>query len=156
LASGRQAGSGERKTKTMAAESTVHLTIPSEIRMVDVAHATAERLAGTAGFAADASLDFGIAVRETVINAIVHGNRRDPARDVDISFRLRSTGIEASVRDSGNGFDPAGFPDPTSRENILNTSGRGLLMVRAFVDHVEFRTPSGGGTEVVLGKALPD
>lgn len=123
--------------------------------MVDVAHATAERLAGAAGFAADASLDFGIAVRETVINAIVHGNRRDPAREVEISFRLRPAGIAASVRDRGNGFDPAESPDPTAGENVLSTSGRGLLMVRAFVDRVEFRTPSGGGTEVVLDKALP-
>ncbi len=139
----------------MAAESTVQLKIPSEIRMVDVAHVAAERLAGAMGFADEASLDFGIAVREAVINAIVHGNRRDPGTEVDIRFRLRGDGIEASVRDQGEGFDPSASPDPTAASNLLNTSGRGLLLVRAFVDRVEFRRPSGGGMEVILEKSKP-
>lgn len=138
----------------MAAQSTVQLKIPSEIRMVRVAHATAEQLAGAVGFAEDASLDFGLAVREAVINAIVHGNRTDPALEVDIAFHLRDGRIEVSVRDRGNGFDPASPPDPTAADNVLRTSGRGLLMVRAFVDRVEFLKPPGGGTEVRLEKSL--
>jgi serine/threonine-protein kinase RsbW len=138
----------------MAALSTVQLKIPSEIRMVDVVHVTAERLAGTVGFSEEASLDFGIAVREAVINAIVHGNEKDPELDVDISFRMGRGGIEASVRDRGNGFEFGAEPDPTAAENVLRSSGRGLLMVRAFVDRVDFRKPADGGTEVVLEKNL--
>jgi serine/threonine-protein kinase RsbW len=138
----------------MAAESTVQLTIPSEIRMVRVAHATAEQLAGATGFAEEASLDFGIAVREAVINAIVHGNRKNPALDVKVVFELGDGRIAASVRDRGNGFDPDAPPDPTAAENVLRTSGRGLLMVRAYVDRVEFRKPPEGGTEIRLEKRL--
>lgn len=149
-------GPGNHRSGTMAAESTVQLRIPSEIRMVDVVHAVAERLAAVAGFAEDGALDFALAVREATINACVHGNRERPDLAVEVGFQMRPGSIAATVRDRGEGFDPCSVADPTAKERILETTGRGLLMVKAFVDRVEFRRPPEGGMELVLEKRLAD
>ncbi len=149
-------GPGNHRSGTMAAESTVQLRIPSEIRMVDVVHAVAERLAEAAGFAEDGALDFALAVREATINACVHGNRERPDLAVEVGFRVRAGSIAASVKDRGAGFDPGSVADPTAKDRILETTGRGLLMAKAFVDRVEFRKPPDGGMEVSLEKRLAD
>lgn len=138
----------------MAAANTIRLVFGSDVRLVDVAHAAAEAMAGIAGFDEDDALNIGIAVREAVINAIVHGNGRDPKRKVDVVLKAKRRAIEARVRDEGSGFDPRGAPDPTSGDNVLRTSGRGLLMIRAFVDEVRFKQRDGRGLEVTLLKKL--
>ena len=122
---------------------------------MDVVHAASETIAGLAGFETDDALNVGIAVREAVINAIVHGNRMDPSRKVEVSLEARPRSIRARVRDHGAGFDSQATPDPTVAENIMRTSGRGILVMRAFVDSVDFRFREGRGMEVTLKKALP-
>jgi len=134
----------------MAAATTVKLVISSEVRLVDVVHSASETMAGLAGFDEDESLNVGLAVREAVINAIVHGNKRDPSRRVDVVLKARPRSITAQVRDQGSGFDLEAMNDPTAEANILNTSGRGILMMRAFVDDVGFKYREGRGTEVTL------
>jgi serine/threonine-protein kinase RsbW len=123
---------------------------------VDVVHAASETIAGLAGFETDDALNVGIAVREAVINAIVHGNKMDPSRKVEVSLEARSRSIRARVRDHGAGFDSGATPDPTLEENLLRTSGRGILVMRAFVDSVDFRFREGHGMEVTLKKALAE
>ena len=140
----------------MASATTVRLVISSEVRLVDVVHAASETIAGLAGFETDDALNVGIAVREAVINAIVHGNRMDPSRKVEVSLEARPRSIRARVRDHGAGFDSQATPDPTEAENIMRTSGRGILVMRAFVDSVDFRFREGRGMEVTLKKALPE
>jgi serine/threonine-protein kinase RsbW len=130
------------------------MVLPSEIRYVDIAHAAAEKAAETAGCDEDTALNVGIAVREAVINAMLHGNRLDPNRKVELAFAFGARGMRARVRDHGRGFDPAATPDPTSTENLLSTSGRGLLMMRAYCDAVEFRYHEGRGMEVTLVKKV--
>lgn len=139
----------------MASATTVRLVISSEVRLVDVVHAASETIAGLAGFETDDALNVGIAVREAVINAIVHGNRMDPSRKVEVSLEARPRSIRARVRDHGAGFDSGSTPDPTVAENIMRTSGRGILVMRAFVDSVDFRFREGRGMEVTLKKTLP-
>ena len=128
------------------------LVFGSDVRLVDVAHAASERLAGVAGFDEDDALNVGIAVREAVINAITHGNKRDPKRKVEVILKAGPRSLEARVRDQGAGFDPSRTQDPTTADNVLNTSGRGLLLIRAFVDSVDFKFREGRGMEVVLVK----
>jgi len=135
----------------MATVTSVKLVISSETRLVDLVHAAAEQMAGLAGFDADEALNVGLAVREAVINAIVHGNKEDPGLKVNVTLVAGEQGIEAVIRDHGNGFDPDRTPDPTDRTNLLNTSGRGLLLIRAFVDEVEVRRKR-RGTEIKLIK----
>lgn len=138
----------------MPSAKRVRMVLPSEVRFVDMAHAAAEKAAEVGGCDEDAALNMGIAVREAVINAMMHGNRLDPRRRVELAFSIGSRGVRAKVRDHGGGFDPTASPDPTSRENVLKTSGRGILMMRAFCDKVEFRYREGQGMEVTLVKKV--
>ena len=136
----------------MASATTVRLVISSEVRLVDVVHTASEAMAGIAGFEEDDALNVGIAVREAVINAIIHGNKRDQAKKVEVSLSARAGSIRARVRDEGAGFDQAATPDPTSEDNLMRTSGRGILVIRAFVDSVDFKFREGRGMEVTLEK----
>lgn len=138
----------------MAVHTTVKLVLASDVRLIDVAHAAAERVAAVAGLDDDPALNLGIAVREAVINAMTHGNGRDVARDVVLVFSVGPREIEIRVTDQGQGFDPTMLPDPTDPENLLRTSGRGLLLIRAFCDAVDFLRHDGRGMEVVLHKRL--
>jgi serine/threonine-protein kinase RsbW len=137
----------------MAAATTMRLVFGSDVRLVDVAHGAAETLAGIAGFDEDDALNVGIAVREAVINAIAHGNRMDPKLKVELHLKARARSIEARVRDQGQGFDPGATPDPTSGDNVMRSSGRGLLLIRAFVDAVSFEFREGRGLDVKLVKS---
>jgi serine/threonine-protein kinase RsbW len=138
----------------MAAATTVRLSLSSDVRLVDIVHAAAERMAGVAGFDEDESLNVGIAVREAVINAIAHGNKMDAARKVEVTLKARPRSIVAKVRDQGVGFDAAATPDPTVGDNRMQASGRGMLMIRAFVDKVDYKFREGRGMEVTLTKRL--
>ncbi len=136
----------------MAAGTSVRLVIPSEIKLVDLVHAASEKMAELAGFDADEALNVGLAVREAVINAIVHGNKENPDLEVDLTLTAGTQGLTARILDHGNGFDPDATPSPTEGENLLRTSGRGLLLIKAFVDEVDFRRGDRGGMEITLVK----
>jgi serine/threonine-protein kinase RsbW len=136
----------------MPRATTVKLVVSNEVRLLDVIHAASETMAGIAGFDEDDALNVGIAVREAVINAMRHGNRMDPSRKVEVSLQARPRSLRARVRDQGEGFDIAATPDPTVGDALMNTSGRGILVMRAFVDRVEFRYLQGRGMEVTLHK----
>ena len=140
--------------RSEASNTAVRLVIPSEVRLVDLVHTASEQMATLAGFDQEHALNVGIAVREAVINAITHGNKGDPKRRVEITLVANGQGIEARVCDEGTGFDPAGAPDPTRKENLLESTGRGLLMIKAFVDDVDFRFRKGRGMEVRLIKRI--
>jgi serine/threonine-protein kinase RsbW len=136
----------------MASATTVKLVLSSEVRLVDAVHTASEAIAGIAGFEEDDALNVGIAVREAVINAIVHGNKMDPTRKVEVRLEARPRSVRASVRDQGTGFNASATPDPTSGDNLMKNSGRGVLVMRAFVDSVDFKFREGRGMEVTLKK----
>ena len=139
----------------MAAKTSVKLVIPSETRLIDLVHTASENLAGLAGFGGDDALNVGLAVREAVINAMLHGNRQDPSLKVTVTLAAQADRLVARVSDQGNGFDPARTRDPRADANRLRESGRGLLLMEAFVDSVKFRRLPGGGTQVTMVKRLP-
>jgi len=139
----------------MAPATTVKFSIPSEIRLVDLVHETSQRMAEIIGFGEDGALDVALAVREAVINAIRHGNHEDPALSVDLLLKANGKGLTVRVRDEGEGFDPNRTADPTVGDNRLRASGRGLLLIKAFVDEVKFRKLKGRGMEITLLKKVP-
>ena len=139
----------------MATRISVKLVISSQVKLVDLVHAASEQMAEVAGFGADDALNVGLAVREAVINAMTHGNGQDPNLKVTITLTADQARLVAKVSDQGNGFDPDGAPDPTDGANLLKKSGRGLLLMEAFVDKVKFRRRPRGGTEVTMIKRLP-
>ena len=97
----------------------------------------------------------GIAVRECVVNAVSHGNgyRRD--KSVYFTVSSDATQLKIAIEDEGEGFDPDAVPDPTQGDNLFQTSGRGLLLMRSFVDELSIGHTTEGGTEVVMVKNLP-
>ena len=93
-----------------------------------------------------------MAVREAVTNAMVHGNQEDENKSVEVIFNCLGNMLEIEVRDQGEGFDPSGVPDPTDPVNILKTSGRGIFLMRSFMDEVEWFARPEGGTTVRMVK----
>lgn len=93
-----------------------------------------------------------MAVREAITNAIVHGNREDEAKAVEVTFNCLEHALEIEVKDQGKGFDPKDVPDPTDPANILKTSGRGIFLMRSFMDEVRWLMRPEGGTTVRMVK----
>lgn len=137
-----------------APATSVKLVISSEVRLIDLVHSACERMAKLAGFDEDEALNMSLAVRETVINAIVHGNGEDPNLKVHVNLSAAAGCMEAKIWDQGNGFKPEQAPDPTQGSNIMRTAGRGLLLINAFVDDVDYRRRPNSGMEVTLTKRL--
>ncbi|HVS20330.1 MAG TPA: ATP-binding protein [Pyrinomonadaceae bacterium] len=133
-------------------EQTTRLVLPSHIEAVADAAAAASRFAQSCGV--DESIAFGIdmAVREAVTNAVVHGNQEDEAKSVEVTFSCRQHALEIEINDQGEGFDPVDVPDPTDAANILKTSGRGIFLIRNFMDEVQWSARPEGGTTLRLVK----
>ena len=131
---------------------TVRLQIPSNFELLDVIQAASDRLAVIAVHW------IGVAVRESVINAIKHGNREDYGKLVTIEFSITPpaapTEFIVRVLDEGEGFEPQEVADPLAPENILKSSGRGIFFMRSFMDDVVLRRASEGGMEVRMVKKL--
>jgi serine/threonine-protein kinase RsbW len=100
----------------------------------------------------DAAFGVDMAVREAVTNAVLHGNRQDEAKAVEVEFKRLPSEIEITVRDQGEGFDPGSVPDPTDPQNIMKTSGRGILFMRTFMDEIQWSRHPEGGTVVRMRK----
>ncbi len=93
-----------------------------------------------------------LAVREAVANAVLHGNGCDPGKKVFLTAAVRPAGLVICVRDEGKGFDPAAVPDPLVSGNLMQESGRGLFLVKAYMDKVIWRPAPQGGMEIWLTK----
>jgi serine/threonine-protein kinase RsbW len=133
-------------------EETTELAFPSRIEAIEDAAAAAAEFVSRSGIAPDAAFGIDMAVREAVTNAVLHGNRQDESKVVEIQFKSSSSAVEISVRDEGRGFNPESVPDPTEAQNLLKTSGRGILFMRTFMDEVEWTHHPEGGTVVRMVK----
>ena len=130
------------------------LTLESTLQSVDDAEAIAIREAQKAGFEEDDQQQIGMAVRECMVNAVVHGNRYSKKKKVHLDLEPSTAGLTVIIGDEGDGFDINSLPDPLAPDNLLRQSGRGLLLVRAFMDDFQVQPREGGGTEVRLQKNL--
>ena len=131
--------------------SRVSLTLSSSLESVDTVEQTAEDFAARAGFDEDTVPNIAMAVREATVNAVLHGNAYNPAKRITVSFEANSDALVVRVIDQGSGLDPSNIPDPLAPENILRGSGRGIFLIRAFMDEVHFRQLH-PGTELTLIK----
>ncbi len=127
--------------------------LPSRVESVDQAAQAATEFATAAGFDEAALYAVDMAVRETVANAVKHGNEFDETKPVEIAFEdLPEEGLRITIRDFGKGFAVSEIPDPTDAENLLKASGRGILFMRSFMDAVEWSNAAGGGMIVKMLK----
>ena len=133
-------------------EQTTRLVLPSHIEAVGDAATAVTDFVQSCGIGEEAAFAIVMAVREAVTNAMVHGNQEDETRSVEVIFNCLGNALEIEVRDQGEGFDPTGVPDPTDPANILKTSGRGIFLMRSFMDEVEWFARPAGGTMVRMVK----
>jgi serine/threonine-protein kinase RsbW len=131
---------------------TTELSLPSRIETVATAAAAVAEFVGRSGVSDDAAFGIDMAVREAVTNAVLHGNRQDKNKTVDLVLKSSPDAVEISVHDQGPGFNPEEVPDPTANENILKASGRGIFFMRTFMDEVDWLIRPEGGTTVRMLK----
>jgi serine/threonine-protein kinase RsbW len=130
-------------------------TLDSTLESVDKAEALVVKEAEKAGFDEDEQLQIGMAIRECMVNAVVHGNRYNKNKQVHLEIDRSKETLSVVIGDEGAGFDINSLPDPLAPENLLRQSGRGILLIKAFMDEFDLHPRPGGGTEVRLVKNLP-
>jgi serine/threonine-protein kinase RsbW len=137
----------------------VRLEFTSAFDMLDFVQVVSDHISHDVGLDEDAIHWVGVAVRECVINAIKHGNRNDAGKHVFMEFSgvipPAVPEITIAVRDQGDGFDPETLADPLAPENLLKASGRGIFLIRSFMDDVQVHRAPGGGMEIRMTKRAP-
>ena len=133
---------------------TVERFLDSTLASVDHAEEIAVGVAQRAGFEEDDLLKIGMAVRESVVNAVVHGNRYNANKKVSFSVVKNPQRLTVRVADEGEGFDYEDVPDPLAPENLMRSSGRGIFLIRSFMDELLIRRLEPAGMEFVLVKYL--
>ncbi len=133
---------------------TVERFLESSLESVDSAEELATGMAERAGFEDEDLMKIGMAVRESMVNAVVHGNRYNANKKVRFSVSHTPGRFVIRILDEGEGFDLASLPDPLAPENLLRTSGRGIFLIRSFMDEFDIRRSEAGGMEVTLVKHL--
>jgi serine/threonine-protein kinase RsbW len=135
----------------------VHLEFTSAFEMLDFVQVVSDHMGRSIGLDEDARHWVGVAVRESVINAIKHGNHNDASKRVFVDFEAEPDAIPEltiRVRDQGAGFDPEELADPLAPENLLKASGRGIFLIRNFMDLVQLRRVPEGGMEIKMIKRV--
>jgi len=135
----------------------VHLEFTSAFEMLDFVQVVCDHLGRSVGLDDDARHWVSVAIRESVINAIKHGNRNDATKHVFVDLETPSQGepgLMIRVRDEGEGFDPEEIADPLATENLLKANGRGIFLIRSFMDSVQLRRAPEGGMEIRMTKRV--
>ena len=126
-------------------------SLESTLESVNRAEEVAAEFATKLGFDEETVSRISMAVREAAVNAVLHGNHYDPAKKMTIGFENTGKALVIKVADEGKGLDPAKIPDPLAPENLLKQSGRGIFLIRAFMDDVRIRDLE-PGTEITMIK----
>jgi serine/threonine-protein kinase RsbW len=138
---------------------TVRLDVHSGLDVLDLVQAVGDHIARAAGLDEESVHWWSVAIRESVVNAIKHGNCGDARKRVFVEFAKTGeppqTAVAVLVRDEGVGFDPDDVPDPLAPENLLKSSGRGIFLMRSFMDEIALRRAPQGGMEVLMVKRAP-
>jgi serine/threonine-protein kinase RsbW len=132
----------------------IEVIISSALDNLDLIQTLTDCITDYMSFDEDSAHWIGMSVRESVTNAIQHGNKLDLSKKVDICFEIAPDQLSISVRDQGNGFRADEIPNPLDGDNLLKPSGRGIFYIRTFMDEVEFRSLSQGGMEVHMVKKI--
>jgi serine/threonine-protein kinase RsbW len=135
----------------------VRLEFTSAFEMLDFVQIVSDHMSRGVGLDDDATHWVSVAIRESVINAIKHGNRNDETKHVFVEFEAATGGVaelSIRVRDQGEGFDPQEVADPLAPENLLKSSGRGIFLIRNFMDDVKLQRAPEGGMEIRMVKRV--
>ncbi len=133
----------------------IEVTLETLLESVDLAEDITLRVADAAGFDEEQRYRIGMSVREGVINAYQYGNLQVRDRKIFLIFELNEDKLLIRVLDQGAGFLLSEVPDPLAEENLLKSSGRGIFLMRAFMDEFSVARGTNGGAEVVMAKRCP-
>lgn len=131
---------------------TLEQVLESELGSVDSAEEAVLQEAGHLGFDEDDLHKIGMALRECLVNAVVHGNRYNRRKKVHLKVSRTPDCLTITIGDEGDGFDPAAVPDPLEGDNLLRGSGRGVMLMQAFMDEFQVSQRLPQGTEVRMVK----
>jgi serine/threonine-protein kinase RsbW len=149
---------GWYSSSSMPESSSLRLEFSSVFEMLDLVQVVSDHVARGVGLDEDGVHWVGVAIRESVINAIKHGNDGDASKHVFVEFSTaagaRVAELTVRVRDQGAGFDSDKLADPLAPENLLKTSGRGIFLIRSFMDDVRIERAPEGGTEIRMTKGV--
>ena len=144
-----------RTTRRPPDSRTVKLDFGSRLELLDIVQTVLAHVSANLGFDEDALHYMSVAVRESVVNAIKHGNQNDASKRVLVVFTMGPEALTIEVHDEGSGFEPTDVPDPLAEENLLKPYGRGIFFMRSFMDEVTWSFGARGGTTVRLVKKIP-
>jgi len=136
----------------------VRLEFTGAFEMLEFVQVVSDHITRSVGLDEDASQRVGVAVSESVVNAIKHGNRNDATKHVLVEFETMVSAepeLSIRVRDQGQGFDLDAVANPLAAENLLKSSGRGLFLIRTFMDDVRLQRAPGAGMEIRMIKRVP-
>ncbi len=139
----------------MPATKTIRVTLETAWQTIDLAQLMTQRLAEALGYDETEVHHVAMSVREGIINALHYGNRMQRDKQIFLSYTFEPDRLVIRLLDQGGGFELADVADPLAEENLLKSSGRGLLLVRAFMDDVRVGQGAQGGAELILVKRLP-
>ena len=131
---------------------TLERELESTLESVDSAEQIVLAESKALGLDEDDLYRVGIAIRECMVNAVVHGNRYNSRKKVHLKVERTADRLTIVVRDEGDGFDPAAVPDPLDAENLLRGSGRGVMLMQSFMDEFQISPGQPRGTEVKMVK----
>jgi len=135
---------------------TFELTIPSKLEELESVQRLIGQAAAAFGLTDDMAYWMELTISESVINAIRHGNQFDPTKNARLAISFDGENVEVVVEDQGTGFNLEELADPTKAENLLKPCGRGILIIRSFMDEVTLSHREGGGTKLHMIKRIPD
>ncbi|HGE69732.1 TPA: ATP-binding protein [Candidatus Poribacteria bacterium] len=138
------------KNKSLTRE--IILDIPSEFKHIYLLDLVVSYVSKEMGFNEETKEQVNLAVIEAGTNAIKHGNKNDPSKNVHFRFDISDDKLTIFVKDHGCGFDPSSIEDPLSPENFMKPCGRGIFLMKALMDEVDFIESDDCGTEVKMVK----
>jgi serine/threonine-protein kinase RsbW len=144
-------GPGRARIVNHRAKNRVSYTLDSTLESVNKAEEKATEIASSSGFSEDEQHHIAMAVREAAVNAVLHGNAYDPRKKVFVVYEMTPNSLVITITDQGKGLDPQCISDPLAPENLMRQSGRGIFLIRAFMDEVKIRKLD-PGTEITLIK----
>ena len=133
---------------------TFELTIPSRLEELEAVTQLISEASTAVGLSEDVAYWLELTISESIINAIRHGNQSDPGKQAHLAISFDGEDVEILVEDEGEGFELDELADPRKDENILKPCGRGILIIKSFMDNVQLVPRKGGGTCLRMVKKL--
>jgi len=130
----------------------MEIVLETLIESIALAEEVGMRVAAVAGFGEEDQYRIGLAVHEGVMNAFQYGNQQRRERKIHLTFELHEDKLVVHIVDQGAGFRIEDVPDPREDENVLEDSGRGVLLMKAFMDEVDVHSSESGGAKLVMAK----